>query len=138
MGEQVKKPGVEWRIRRARLLGFYYENNRLVGTLGIKRFVRTYKKNIFRKARVFDESKKYESELGWAYTLPKYRGRGIFSSLNRKILSVAGHENLYATTRADNIAVQKTLQKNGFKIIGRPYKGRITGRLTYLFVRRGK
>jgi len=135
-GGQVKKPGMEWRVRRAHLLAFYYEKNTLAGILGVKQFIKTYKKTIFRKAGVPEEAGKYNLEMGWAFTLPEYRGRGIFSSLKKKLISAVGHENLYSTTSINNLPVQKSMKKFGFVKLGKPYAGRTSGRMIYIFVRK--
>ena len=125
-------------IKRAELLAFHHEDGNLVGILALKRPGEKYRKNVFEKAGVPEEAEKYSLEIGWAFTVEKYRNMGIFSSLNEKLLAASGSRNIFATTRADNLPVQRILKTNGFKKTGRPYRGRGEYNLQLFTLLKGK
>jgi len=131
-GEQVQAAGLKYRIRRAVLLAFYYERDTLVGVAALKRPNRAYKDEVFRKAGVFEKRDELDFELGWAFTLEKYRGKGICSCLVRKLLEESEPKNLFATTRKDNLQMQKILKQNGFRRVGKSYVGRSCSLLLFI------
>ena len=132
-GEQVQAAGLKDGIRKAVLLAFYYEEDTLVGIAALKRPHQAHKEEVIRKAGVFEKRDEFDLELGWAFTLEKYRGKGICSCLVRKLLEAHGSKNLFATTRKDNVQMQKILKQNGFRRVGKSYVGR--GCRLLLFVR---
>jgi RimJ/RimL family protein N-acetyltransferase len=134
-GEQVDPFGLRDRIKKAVLLAFHYEENTLVGIAALKRPNETYKKKVFRKAGVSKESDKYNLELGWAYTIKEYRGKGICSSLVQKLISALGSQNIFATTRTDNFPMQVILIKNGFQKTDKPFKRKNSTYNLQLFTR---
>ncbi len=121
--DHIGKSRLRERVMKARLLAFHYENDALVGVLALKQPSRSYKKKIFEMAGAPYDSSKFSVEIGWAFTLPEYRGRGIFSSLHKKIISGAGNINIYTTIRTTNTLLQAFLEKNGFRKTGSPYRG---------------
>lgn len=134
-GGQVDPFGLKDRIKRAALLAFHYEENTLVGITALKRPDETYKKEVFRKAGVSKESDKYNLEIGWAYTTKEYRGRGICSSLIQELIVASVSQNMFATTKTDNLPMQKILKRNGFQKTGKSYLGRTSGYHLQLFTR---
>lgn len=134
-GGQVEVSGLRNRIRRAKLLAFHYEKNTLVAITALKRPNETYKKDVFRKAGVSEESDKYNLEVGWAFTVEEYRGKGICSGLVQKIVNKSKSEAIFATTKKHNLQMHRILKKNGFQKIGKPFRGRTNGYYLELFVR---
>lgn len=134
-GEQVEKAGFRDRIERAKLLAFHYEGNTLVGVAALKRPNETYTKEVFRKAKVSEESGKYNLEVGWAFTIKEYRGKGICCGLVKKIVDASKSENIFATTKTGNLQMQKILEKNGFQKVGETYRGRTDEYYLQLYVR---
>ena len=133
-GGEVDPLGLRNRIRRAKYLAFHYEQNELVGIVGLKRPYETYKKVVFKRAGVPKEAEKYSLEIGWAYTKCVYRGKGICTGLIQKILEKSESENFFATVRTNNPAMHRVLEKTGFRRIGKPYHGR-TNHSIQLFIR---
>ena len=78
---------------------------------------------------------KYNLEIGWAYTMCKYRRKGICSGLIQKIFDAYGSQNIFATTRTDNSSMQIILEKCEFKKIGITYQGGTKEHRLQLFVR---
>jgi len=134
-GEQVENSGLRNRIKRAKLLAFHYEEKNLVGIASLKRPNKTYKKKVFIEAGVSEESDKYNLEVGWAFTMDEYRGKGICCGLIQKIVDASGSQNIFATTRTDNLPMQRILEKNGFQKIGKPYPGRTKKYYLQLYTR---
>jgi RimJ/RimL family protein N-acetyltransferase len=93
----------------------------LTTIVAIKRPTANHLLEVFRKANEGAMPGNFSLELGWAYTVDSYRGKGICNELVQAILKVET-ENLFATTRCDNLPMQKILNKNGFKVIGKPYE----------------
>lgn len=62
-------------------------------------------------------------ELGYIYVQPEYRGLGLSSTIARLLLRDLDRENLIASTElyAGNPMVG-VLQKNGFHLMGKPWK----------------
>lgn len=134
-GGEVDPSGLKTRIKRAKYLAFQFDQNKLVGILGLKRPCEIYKKRVFKKAGLPKDAEKFDLEIGWAYTECLYRGRGICTNLIQLILSKSGNENLFATVRTENAAMCRVLEKTGFEKIGIPYKGRSKGYTLQLFAR---
>lgn len=134
-GGEVEVALLRSRIRRAKLLALHYEKDTLVATTALKRPNETYKKDVFRKARVSDESDRYSLEVGWAFTMEEYRGKGICSGLVQQLVNRSESEAIFATTRKHNLQMHRILKKNGFRKIGKQFKGRTNEYYLELFVR---
>jgi RimJ/RimL family protein N-acetyltransferase len=88
------------------------------------------------KADLPELSSAFESELGYFYTVDGHAGLGIASNVARLLLSKTGGENLMASTEVSaNPAMVKILEKNGFRLFGKPWKSGIHGRHLGLFLR---
>lgn len=122
-GGQVNPQGLEYRIRAAKRLAFCYENDHIAGIAALKNPNANYKQCIFRRARVAEISNKYELELGWVVTTPQFQGQGIAGSLVQKLIKSLSTQNVFATTKANNLAMKKILKKCGFITCGNPYSG---------------
>jgi len=131
---EVEILGLMYRIRRTKYLAFHYEGDRLVAIVGLKRPCKSYKGKVFSKAGVPEGADNYGLEIGWAFTEPEYRRRGICSNLIDAILGKSKSQNLFATTRANNIPMQRNLEKKGFKKIGNLYLGRTSDYSLQLYV----
>jgi len=117
-GEEVSSQGLEGRVKTARSLVFLYVARQLAGLAALKRPLQTYRNGVFKKARVPDLGPTFDLELGWVFVASEHRGRGYSTVLSAAALSQRGGEGPFATTRADNIAMQKTLEHLGFRRVG--------------------
>lgn len=122
LGGQVISNGLRQRVNNARLLGFYYTEDKLTSIVAIKGQNASHQLKVFQDANESARCDNFSFELGWAYTIEAYRGKGMCNEVVQAILKVET-ENLFATTRCDNLSMQKILDKNGFKVIGKPYEG---------------
>ena len=124
-GGEVEECGLEKGVRRAKLLAFNYENEKLVGIASIKSPAENYKRSIFQKTRTNEEPENYHLELGYAFTLDGYRGLHVCSGLIKKLIKIYQYQNMYATTKTTNDRMQAILRRNGFQKTGEPYIGKL-------------
>ncbi len=127
-GGQVTANGLEARIKNCKALGFYYVDNKLVGISAIKQKNKEIVKRTRDKAKVKAEEIP-TLELGYSFTKPEFRGRGINKKLNNGLLEVIVGEKIYATT--DSNIMRKYLSENGFKKMGESFKGNYNENLDY-------
>ena len=60
------------------------------------------------------------------YTKKKYAGQGIATMIAKLLINEYGEENLMASTEITaNPAMVNILQKNGFRLFGKPWKSDI-------------
>lgn len=127
-GGQVTSNGLETRIKNCQSLGFYYVDNELVGISAIKRKPKEVVRRTLVKANIESEDVP-TLELGYSYTRPKFRRRGINRKLNDELLHQTTGERVYATT--DNDIMREYLTTKGFKKIGDSFKGHFNETLDY-------
>lgn len=88
------------------------------------------------KAGVPDLSSEFEWELGYLYTERDYSGRGIGSNVTRLLVEAYGKGNLMASTEITaNPAMVRILEKQGFRLFGKPWKSGIHANYLGLFLR---
>ena len=75
---------------------------------------------MFAKAQATAPSDEYRIELGWVTVAKSHQGRGLSRRIIGRLISLAGNENLFATTRADARAMRFAADY-GFKPAGKPY-----------------
>lgn len=115
--------GLNDRIKNAELLGFYYIGDEIAGIAALKNPNPNYKIRIFKDAGLSKDSEKYIFELGYAYTLKKFRKRGVCSSLIKELIEKAPSKKIFATTKVSNPNMNKINLRMGLKKSGRPFIG---------------
>lgn len=130
-GGEVGAEGLVERIRRAQALLFLREDDQLLGVAALKRPNANYRLSVFEKAQVAVNDPKYPLELGWVYVVPKGRGRGLSHSLVQAAVKHANGTGIFATSRADNNAMHKSLMAASFVRHGCEYR---SGRGNYKLV----
>src|SRR5262245_45624564 len=101
-GETVDPEGLTQRIREASRLLFLREpNEELVGAGALKHPLLSYRVKVFARAGITTQSDKYCVELGWVAVAKSHQGRGLSRRIIAELISVAGDQNLFATTRVD-------------------------------------
>jgi hypothetical protein len=104
---EVIKNGLKRRIKNAELLGFGYIDGTLVGIAALKNPDPGHKLDVFRKAGLTGEqAENFDFELGYVYTLEKFRGKGICPKLIQGIFKKSPSKKIYATTKK-SISVKK-------------------------------
>lgn len=80
--------------------------------------------------------KEFEWELGYFYTESNYLGRGIALNISRVLIEEYGSDNLMASTEiTNNPAMVKILEKNGFRLLGKPWESAIHNHYLGLFLK---
>lgn len=87
-----------------------------------------YKQRLFvERAKTADPFENIKYELGWIVTDEAYRGRGFCINIIKMLLNYKGtetEETFYATSRLDNLSIQKILKCQGFRESGEPFKSK--------------
>lgn len=113
--------GVRARLDQAASLLVIKRNGTIKAVAALKQPIPNYRDRVFRKAGCSDLAKHFAFEIGWVFVTEDCRGEGLSGALVKSALDAAGAENVYATTRSDNIPMQRVLAKNGFKVCGTEY-----------------
>lgn len=117
-GEEVQEDGLKGRVKKAAALVFLRTNGELVGVAGLKCPAKSHRDKVFSKAGVPDVAEAFELELGWVFIPKAHRQKGYARVLSAAALSQNDRQATFATTRADNVAMQKTLEHLGFRRLG--------------------
>lgn len=122
-GGEVTDKGLCCRIKKAKWLFFLFEKDKtLAGVAALKEPNIHYTRKIFKKAESQVDPQEFTLEAGWIYVEKKFRGRKYSRLLLGEVLKLAGGKRLYATTRENNKAMQKTNLRYGLQQSGQPYK----------------
>jgi GNAT superfamily N-acetyltransferase len=121
-GDEVEAQGLEARVKRAKALVFLRVDGELVGVAALKEPAQTYRDGVFRKAVVPGASTVFWFELGWVFVSPAHRRKGYSRVLSGAAISQSDREPLFATTRLDNVAMQKVLEDLGLRRLGESWQ----------------
>lgn len=121
-GGEVSPAGLRSRImNNAVSLIFLIFESKLAGVAAVKKPNENYRNAIFGKAGVPGLAIDYKFEIGWVYVPTIYRGRKFSRSLIHAALRHIDDQNILATSRIDNDPMRRTLERHGFKRVGRAY-----------------
>lgn len=121
-GGEVDADGLRERICRAsRLLFLYDADGVLAGVSALKHPDEDYRSKVFQKAQATTSPLLYPAEIGWIFVLPAHQGRGFSRLLVEHLLPHANQDLVYATTRAENERMQRTLARYYFRQEGVAY-----------------
>ena len=88
------------------------------------------------KAGIPELAKEFEWELGYLYTEQECRGRGIASVISKTLIDAYGDGNLMASTEISaNPATVRMLERNGFRLFGKPWKSDIYNNFLGLYLK---
>lgn len=121
-GGQVDPAGLEARILKAAWLGLFSLDGELAAVAALKVPRPSYQQGVFSKARVPDQSVKFQLEFGWLVVAPKYRRRGLATALVRALLMKNPRDGVFATTVETNKAVGEILKNEGFESLGQAFR----------------
>jgi len=116
-GGEVEVDGLEERVRTARALAFLYIDRALAGIAALKQPNRRHRDGVFIAAGLANAAD-FAFELGWVFVPPEHRGRGYSWIVSAAALSQADGISTFATTRLDNVPMQKTLSRLSFNRAG--------------------
>lgn len=117
-GGEVQDDGLEGRVRQAKALVFLRVDGQVIGVAAIKRPALKYRDGVFRKAGVPHAASRFHLEIGWVFVMPDHRKKGYSHALCAAAMSQAERESTFATTRLDNVAMQRTLERFGLRRLG--------------------
>ncbi len=88
------------------------------------------------KAAVPELSSDFQWELGYLFTDAEYQGRRLASSITETLIRHFGDGNLMASTEITaNPRMVKILERNGFRLYGKPWKSAIHENYLGLFLK---
>lgn len=120
---EVNPNGLNERIRNAHYLMFLFdEAGESCGVSALKMPADGYRSRVFNKAHSVLSPASYPLELGWVVVSPAHQGKGLSYRLVSELLSTAGGDLIYATTRVDNTRMHRTLVRAGFREEGGHYR----------------
>jgi GNAT superfamily N-acetyltransferase len=122
-------------IEAARRLVFLRDNKRLIGIAALKVPQASYRKRIGTLSGAKIEEGMFPLELGYVFVVPGERNRGLSRRLVETTLDHSIRGGIFATSRADNTSMHRTLERFEFRAAGKPYAGR--EQTIQLFVREG-
>lgn len=117
-GEEVAVQGLQARVKKAKALVFLRGNGQLVGVAGLKCPEKSYRNKVFRNAGVANAATAFDLELGWVFVPKANRGKGYSKVLSAAALTQNDGQATFATTRADNVPMQRTIEYLGFRRLG--------------------
>lgn len=135
LGKQKKVRGdLTKKADRCRLICIAKVDGVVVAIGGIKEKTQTDFED--EKAGVPNLAGEFEWELGYLFTEKNYERKGIASTVVRLLLEAYGPGNLMASTEISaNPGTVKILEKNGFRLFGRPWRSGIHSNYLALFLR---
>jgi hypothetical protein len=135
LGQQgkVTNPTIE-KINRCKFLCLCIINDKIISIGAIK--PKTNSDFNTNKANLKDLRNNFEFELGYCFTVHEYTGKGYSSTIVKLLIDKSEDINLIATTelRANNSMV-RILERNGFRLFGKPWKSTIHGGILGLFLK---
>jgi predicted GNAT family N-acyltransferase len=126
--DEVDPEGLERRVMRAERLIFLHNKKEVIGVAATKRPGKSRKESVFRKAQSTEDPTSFTFELGWIVVNERFRGQHLSRTLVEAALEVAAGHRIFATTRTDNLRMQKTIERYGFHAVGKPYPTSREGR----------
>ena len=135
-GNEVNPAGLSKRIQNAAFLMFIFEDDSsLIGVSALKHPNPGYREDAFTRARSELHPDDYGLELGWIFVAESHRGRGLSRELVERLVTCAETDRIYATTREDNLPMQRTNKRCGFHLEGSPYPSKQGNYTLVLYVR---
>jgi len=119
-GGEVSAVGLPGRIRRAKLLVFSREGDRLIGVAAIKKPGEDYQSRTAAKSKLDLPKELWPYELGWVFLEEDARGKRLSHALVACALDGLCTA-LFATSRAENNSMHAALTRAGFKQEGECY-----------------
>ena len=136
-GNEANASLVESRLYSSALTAYFNDGDTIIATASIKMPESGYVNDIFDKALVDFNPSKYTFELGYVFVESPYRNQKIASILCSELIYKFDKEDLFSTTRTDNLGMQAILNSFGFAPSGISYLSLTKTRLLQLYIRNG-
>ena len=134
-GGEVNSAGLKERVLAAPQIAFLRENDCLLGVGGLKTPSTNHRKEVEQGSKSELSMQSVPFELGWIFILPTARDRKLSFPLCRALVSAANTQGVFATSRASNIGMHRTLEKLGFVRSGSEWPSQLAHENLVLFVR---
>jgi hypothetical protein len=134
-GNEVNNNLVEGRLYTSALTAYFKDNNKVIATSTIKIPEVSYINAIFNKALSKLDPLDYIFELGYVFVDLDYRNKKLASTLCSELVWKFKTENLFSTTRTDNLGMQYILNILGFIPNGNPYPSIIQDKLLSVYIK---
>jgi GNAT superfamily N-acetyltransferase len=134
-GGEVPERPLRTNVPKAKCLVMLFEEEQLVGVAALKNPQDSYRARLSTNSGASVSAAAFPYELGYIFVTPAARGNGYGEHLVASTLMAAGSHGIFATSRADNTAIHKTLCRNGFAPTGNPYSSKDGKRELQLFCR---
>jgi len=132
---EVEPTGLGNRIAHAVSLTLLREGSALIGSAAVKIPSAAYRRRVFQKAEAQLDDRRYNQELGWIAIHSEYRGQKLSRTVVDSALESIAPAPVFATSRASNLPMHRTLERFGFARVGRPYSSERSDEQLVLFVR---
>lgn len=97
------------------------QNDEIISTGALKNDRPLYRNNVFYKASFAEKFTTY-MELGYVATSSCHLQQGFAKAICKKIIQNFPNINIFATTKIDNVGMQKILTELGFIVQGNSYQ----------------
>ena len=134
---EVDHFGLRQRILRAAAIAQLHVGSRLMGVAALKRPTANHRHEVSTGARVELRLAEFPFELGWTVVAAEARRQGHSMSLCQALVSHATDDGIFATSRAWNVYMHRTLIRLGFLRCGIDWKSQRSAESLALFVRAG-
>ena len=134
-GNEANNNLVEDRLYTSALTAYFKDNNKIIATSTIKMPKVSYINTIFDKALSKLDPLDYIFELGYVFVDLDYRNQKLASTLCSELVQRFKTENLFSTTRTDNLGMQSILDTLGFIPNGNTYPSTIQDKLLSVYIK---
>jgi hypothetical protein len=97
-GGEVARGGLLGRVKRAELLAFLRDDEKVFGVAGLKHPSANHRKEVSEGAEHYLPAGEFPLELGWVFVLPEARG-GMSPLLCGPLLDAVKSQGVFATSR---------------------------------------
>jgi predicted GNAT family N-acyltransferase len=136
-GNEANASLVENRLYSSALTAYFKDGDSIMATTSIKIPESYYVNEVFDKALAYLNPSKYIFELGYVFVESQYRNQKLASILCSELIHKFDKEDLFSTTRTDNLGMQSILNSFGFVPSGISYLNLTKTRLLELYIRNG-
>lgn len=123
-GGEVSTKGLEKRIANAEKLATAWSENDLIAIGAVKKPLLSYQQKVFEAAESHHQASEDIREIGWLFTSPAHRGKGIGNKIMTVLIDDLPNLRCIATTRTNNHSMNHVLPKFGFIKIGTDYQSK--------------
>lgn len=121
-GGEVQAAGLRERVTGAAALAFARLSGSCVGVAALKLPQPNYRERIHKSSGILIPETAFPFELGWVFVSMSSRGKGYARLLSSAALAEGQGDGVFATSRADNAAMHRSLVRAGFEATGEPFR----------------